>query len=315
MVSAAAATGNERSQCFCLTTEDCIFILVLSCRACLGIHSGFCMKKWIPRQARDDSRKLCVTARMKMNHDTLTRYARQISLPQIGEAGQQRLTSASVLIVGAGGLGAPLALYLAGAGIGRLGIADPDRVALSNLPRQILYETADIGRLKVDAAADALHERNPAVKLELHPLRLDATNAEAVIQNYDIVADGSDNFATRLAVNAACHRLGKTLVSAAVLGWEGQISTYKSHLGAPHPCYQCLVGVATPQDVACSAAGVLGAIAGMLACWQGAEIIKELLGIGTGLSGRLLRFGGLNATLQESTLIRDPACVICSHHG
>lgn len=280
-----------------------------------------------------------------MDYDWQTRYARQISLPQVGVVGQKKLAESSVLVIGAGGLGAPLLLYLAAAGVGKIGIIDPDRVALSNLPRQILYETADIGRLKVEAARDVLEERNPEVVLEMYPYRAiyrhpagriasaqdivgvrscalasgkpqDDTviNIQEIIQNYDIIADGSDNFATRLAVNAACHDAGKTLVSAAVIGFEGQISTYKSHLGAPHPCYQCWVGNETPEDVACSAAGVLGSAAGVVASLQATEIIKELLDIGESLSGKILRYDALDARWQYTQLQRDPVCRICSYH-
>jgi molybdopterin/thiamine biosynthesis adenylyltransferase len=246
-----------------------------------------------------------------MHHDQQTRYARQISLPQMGVSGQKKLAESSVLLVGAGGLGAPLALYLATAGIGRIGVIDPDRVALSNLPRQVTYETADIGRLKVEALRDMLEERNAQVKLEMHPLRLDGSNAHTLMENYDIVADGSDNFETRLAVNAACHHAKKTLVSSAVMGFSGQISTYKSYLGVPHPCYQCLIGDAVPEDVACSVAGVLGAMAGMMACWQGTEIIKELLEIGESLSGSLLHYDALAIKVNHTQLRRDPMCKIC----
>ena len=212
---------------------------------------------------------------------------------------------------GAGGLGAPLALYLAGAGIGRIGMVDSDRVALSNLPRQVLYETGDVGRLKTEAASDVLLERNPGVKLELYSVRLEENNAQELIKGYDIVADSCDHFQTRLAVNAACHQAQKTLVSAAVIGFAGQISTYKSHLGAPHPCYQCLIGEEVPEDMQCSAAGVLGSVAGTLACMQATEVMKEILGIGESLSGRFLHYDALAQTQTISVLPRDHSCKIC----
>lgn len=247
-----------------------------------------------------------------MSLDQQIRYARQISLPEIGLQGQAQLQQSSVLVIGAGGLGAPLLLYLANAGIGRIGIVDADRVALSNLPRQILYETVDIGRPKTEAARDSLLDHNPETKLELHSVRLEASNASALIAAYDIIADGSDNFATRLTVNATCHSLKKPLVSAAVLGFSGQISTFKSYLGALHPCYQCLLGDTELEDTACAQAGVLGSVAGMMACWQGTEIIKELLGIGQSLSGTLIRYDALNGSVMKSILVKDAACKICA---
>ncbi len=243
-------------------------------------------------------------------HDREVRYARQISLPQIGPDGQKKLNQSSVLIVGAGGLGAPLALYLASAGIGRLGLVDADRVALSNLPRQILYEAGDIGRLKTEAAVDALYDRNPEVKLDIHSLRLNAENAATLIKEYDIIADGSDNFETRLTINAASQRAQKTLVSASVQGFEGQISTFKSYVTGP--CYQCFLGEVVPDNANCSAAGVLGPVAGIMACWQGVEIIKELLNIGESLSGRLIGYSALSGKVRESYLPKDKSCSVCS---
>jgi molybdopterin-synthase adenylyltransferase len=247
-----------------------------------------------------------------MSPDDTVRYARQISLPQIGTEGQKKLINSSVLIVGTGGLGAPLALYLAGAGVGRIGLADGDRVALSNLPRQILYETADIGRLKVEAAADALRDRNPELRLELHSVRLEEGNAREIIKNYDLVADGSDNFATRLLVNATCYQLQKTLVSAAVMGWRGQISTFKPHLGGP--CYQCLIGSENPEDANCATAGVMGSVAGMMACWQATEVIKELLEAGESLLGTILHYDALQFSYKKSTLRKDKLCSVCGKH-
>ncbi len=246
-------------------------------------------------------------------HDQETRYARHISLPEVGEAGQIKLGAAKVLVVGAGGLGAPLLLYLAAAGVGHLGIVDADRVALSNLPRQILYETADVGRLKTQAAREALYDRNPEAKIHLHNQRLDASNAAEMIAAYDVVADGSDNFETRLAVNAACVAQRKTLVSAAVIGFSGQLATFKPHAGIALPCYECLTGGLPPEGTLpdCRSAGVLNSVTGMLAAWQATEIMKEILGIGESLAGVLLRYDGLRGEITRSQLLRDPACGCC----
>lgn len=245
-------------------------------------------------------------------HEWETRYARQISLPQWGKDGQKKLSKSSVLVIGAGGLGAPLLLYLAGAGIGRIGVIEFDRVALSNLPRQIAYETADIGRLKAEAMRDVLLDRNPDLTLEIYTQKIDSSNARELISSHDIVADGSDNFATRLAVNAACYQQKKTLVSAAVMGWEGHISTFVPHRGVAHPCYQCWVGSGEqPEDASCSISGVMGSVAGMLACQQATEVIKELLGVGESLSGRMLRFNALIAQWSETRLMRDSECSVC----
>jgi adenylyltransferase/sulfurtransferase len=204
-------------------------------------------------------------------------------------------------------------LYLAAAGVGHIGVVDADRVALSNLPRQILYETADVGRLKTDASQDALLDRNPTVSLTSYSTRLTVENAETLIAPYHLVADCSDNFSTRLIVNAACFHQKKPLISASVQGFLGQISTYKAYHGAGHPCYQCLLGGLPPEDTMpdCSKAGVLGTAAGMMGCWQATEVMKELLGIGESLSGVLLRYDALRATFQRATLQKDPSCLLC----
>lgn len=245
-------------------------------------------------------------------HDHDTRYARQMSLPRWGEAGQKKIAAARVLVIGAGGLGAPLLLYLAAAGVGTLGVVDDDRVSLSNLPRQILYETADIGRQKTKAAKDALYDRNPEVHVNLHTLRLDDANAESLIKEYDIVADGSDNFATRLTVNAACIKLKKPLVSAAIIGFSGQLSTFKGY-EKDQPCYGCLIGDLPPEDTMpnCSNAGILNSVAGMMASWMATEIQKEITGLGQSLAGSLLRYEGLSGEVKRSTLTKDAACKHC----
>ncbi len=247
----------------------------------------------------------------------LERYARHIILPEVGGAGQQALKRARVLVIGAGGLGSPLALYLAAAGIGTLGIVDDDRVSLSNLQRQVLHSSSRIGQLKTESAAVALAELNPHVRVVEHSLRLDAGNIADVLQGYDIVADGSDNFDTRFLVSDTCHRLGKTLVTAAMLRFDGQLSTFKSHLGAPHPCYRCVFPEPPPPGSvpACAEAGVLGALGGVMGSLQALEVIKEITGLGDGLSGRLLLYDALRGEMRSVRLKRDPACRICGDHA
>jgi adenylyltransferase/sulfurtransferase len=241
------------------------------------------------------------------------RYARHLILEEVGEEGQARLMRARVLVVGAGGLGSPILMYLAAAGVGTLGIVDDDTVDLSNLQRQIVHPTARIGAAKVESARLTLAGINPDVVVEPHPLRLDDTNAAALVSRYDLVADGSDNFATRYLLNDTCHRLGKTLVAAALSPFEGQISTFKSYLGPPHPCYRCLFREPPPPDSVprCEEAGILGAVAGVIGTIQATEVLKELLGIGESLSGRLLIYDALRSDFHRVKLPRDPDCPTC----
>jgi molybdopterin/thiamine biosynthesis adenylyltransferase len=245
---------------------------------------------------------------------TLRRYARHLVLPEIGEAGQRKLAASSVLIAGAGGLGSPLIAYLAAAGIGRLVIADGDRVELSNLQRQVIYETGDIGRLKTEAARDRAEELNPDCAIELLTA-LTQENAAERIGGVDIVADGTDNFEARFAIHDACYHGRKILVSAAVIGFSGQLSTFKAHLGAPHPCYRCFVSTQPPRDRSCSQEGVLGAAAGVMGALQAVEVIKELLGIGDSLSGSVMIYDALAAGFRKVALVRDPACPLCGAAG
>jgi molybdopterin/thiamine biosynthesis adenylyltransferase len=252
--------------------------------------------------------------RPSLDDEQLERYARHIVLREVGGAGQGKLLGARVLVIGAGGLGSPLILYLAAAGIGTIGIADFDRVSLSNLQRQIAHRTQDVGRLKTDSAGDAARAINPGVTLILHPERLTAENAAAVIADYDIVADGSDNFATRFLVNDACYFGKKTLVSAAVTEFDGQLATYKAwDKAGAYPCYRCLFPEPPPPDTApnCSETGVLGAVAGVMGTLQALEVMKETLGIGETMAGRLLIYDALAGQSRNLKVPRDPACRLC----
>ena len=249
---------------------------------------------------------------MNLSDEQVERYARHLILREIGGAGQQKLLASRVLVVGAGGLGAPLLTYLAAAGIGTIGIVDDDRVALSNLQRQIVHRTADVGRPKVDSAADTIAALNPDVRVERHALRLDAGNVMDLVRAYDVVADGSDNFATRFLLNDACFHARRPLVSAAIGEFEGQLAVWKAHEGGL-PCYRCLFpGPPAPGTVpSCTEAGVLGALAGVMGAMQAVEVVKEILGIGTGLAGRLLIYDALDARTRTINVRRDPRCALC----
>ena len=250
---------------------------------------------------------------MDLRDDQLRRYARHILLPEVGGAGQARLLAARVLVVGAGGLGSPLLMYLAAAGVGRLGIVDDDAVDLSNLQRQVIHDTPSLGRPKVDSAAARLVALNPDVTVDAHPVRLTAANAMALVGAYDIVVDGSDNFATRYLLNDACYLARRPLVSAALLRFEAQLATFKAHLGETYPCYRCLFPAAPPPDTVpnCAEAGVLGALAGLVGTLQAVEVVKEILGIGDGLAGRLLLVDALAGSFRTLTARPDPACALC----
>lgn len=253
---------------------------------------------------------------MSFTDAQIKRYARHILLPEVGGKGQQKLLEARVLVIGAGGLGSPLLLYLAAAGIGTLGLYDDDLVELSNLQRQVVHDTTTLGQLKVDSAITRLQALNPEVKFERFAERLTAATALERVAAFDIVVDGSDNFATRYLLNDSCYLAGRPLVSAAMLRFEAQLSTFKAHLGDPHPCYRCLFPA--PPDPGtvptCSEAGVFGALPGVLGSMQAIETIKEILGIGEGLSGRLLLYDALEARLREIALPRDPDCPLCGDH-
>jgi molybdopterin/thiamine biosynthesis adenylyltransferase len=240
------------------------------------------------------------------------RYARHSILKEIGEAGQKKLLASSALVIGAGGLGSAAIAYLAAAGIGRLGIIDGDRVELSNLQRQVLFEEADIGRLKVEAARDRVEEVNPAVKIDIFPERLTKKNARTIIKNYDIVLDGSDNFETRFAVAKACMQEKKPLVSAAISGWDGQLSTFKPYAGGP--CYRCLVPEIPERAKTCAQEGIVGPLAGVMGSMQALEAIKELLAIGQSLAGSLLTFDALSMDIKRVKFARDEQCPHCNSH-
>ncbi|PHQ72310.1 MAG: adenylyltransferase [Sneathiella sp.] len=250
---------------------------------------------------------------MNLTDDQLDRYARHIVLREVGGHGQKKLLQSKVLIVGAGGLGSPLLLYLAAAGVGTIGIIDDDVVDLSNLQRQIVHGTPDIGHPKVKSAADAVSRINPDVKLVTYQRRLTASNIEEIIGGYDLVADGTDNFETRYLVNDACYFFKKPLVSAAMLQFEGQLATYRAFEPGNNPCYRCLFPTPPPANIAqtCGEAGVLGALAGAMGSLQAIEILKELLGIGESFSGQLLIYDALSAEFRKIKVKRDPACALC----
>lgn len=254
-----------------------------------------------------------MTSLPDLTEPQIRRYARHIVLAEIGGVGQARLIAARVLVVGAGGLGAPLLQYLAAAGIGTLGVIDNDKVDLSNLQRQVIHRTSDVGTSKVASARRALGDINPEVHVQAHDERLAAHNVERLLANYDIVADGSDNFATRYLLNDACYRLKKILVSAAILRFDGQISTYKAYEGAGHPCLRCIFPAAPSEDAvpSCAQAGVLGALAGTLGALQATEVVKEVLGIGRSLSGTLLLYDALNASFETLAIAKRPDCPTC----
>jgi molybdopterin/thiamine biosynthesis adenylyltransferase/rhodanese-related sulfurtransferase len=239
------------------------------------------------------------------------RYGRHLLLPEIGPEGQSRLLDAKVLLLGAGGLGSPTALYLAAAGVGTLGIVDDDDVDVSNLQRQIIHTTDRVGTPKVDSAAAAIAALNPDVEVVKYPVRLDASNIMEIIQGYDVIVDGVDNFPTRYLLNDATVRLGIPVVSASILGFDGQLSVFKPHDG---PCYRCLYPVPPPAELApsCGANGVLGVLPGTMGLLQATEVVKLVTGAGEPLVGRLLLYEALGATFTELKVRRDPECPICS---
>jgi adenylyltransferase/sulfurtransferase len=239
------------------------------------------------------------------------RYGRHLVIPEVGEEGQRRLKAGRVLLVGAGGLGSPLALYLAAAGVGHLGLVDFDRVDESNLQRQVLFAASDVGRSKVEAARERLRDINPHVEVAPHEVRLSTDNALELLAGYDVVADGSDNFATRYLVNDACVLLGKPDVWGAVQRFEGQLAVFWAARG---PCYRCLFPEPPPPGVvpSCAEAGVLGVLPGIVGALQANEVLKLLLATGEPLVGRFLTFDALGLRFRELTLAKNPDCPLCS---
>lgn len=246
-----------------------------------------------------------------LSPEELVRYSRHLLLPEVGEAGQARLQQSSVVLIGTGGLGSPLALYLAAAGVGRIGLVDFDRVDLSNLHRQVLHGTSDVGRSKLASAQQRLTEINPHVRLDLHDVRLSAKNAIEVCQNYDVIVDGTDNFATRYLVNDVSYFLDKPNVYGSIQRFEGQVSVF--HPDGGGPCYRCLYPEPPPPGLApsCAEAGVLGVLPGIIGTLQATECLKLLLGIGEPLRGRLLLYDALRTAFREVRFRRDPKCALC----
>jgi molybdopterin/thiamine biosynthesis adenylyltransferase len=250
---------------------------------------------------------------MELTEAQFHRYARHLILDEVGEEGQVKLLAARVLVVGAGGLGSPLLLYLAAAGVGTLGVIDHDRVDLTNLQRQIAHASDRIGMAKVESARQAVAAINPEIRIEAHEAELGAANAAGLIARYDLVADGSDNFATRYLLTDACFAAGKPLVAAALAPFDGQLSTFKPYLCAGHPCYRCLFREAPPPDLVprCETAGILGAVAGVIGTLQAVEVLKEILGIGDSLSGTLLMYDALGTRFHRIAVPKDPNCPTC----
>jgi len=246
--------------------------------------------------------------------EEITRYSRHLTLPEVGLAGQLRLRAARVLVVGAGGLGSPVAMYLAAAGVGRLGLVDFDVVEASNLQRQLLYGSQDVGRPKLERARERIREINPLVEVEVHPVRLRADNALALLDPYDVILDGTDNFATRYLVNDACVLLGKPNVYGSIFRFEGQVSVFWSRRG---PCYRCLYPEPPPPGAvpSCAEGGVLGVLPGVIGTLQATEAIKLLLGRGRPLVGRLVLFDALEMRFREVSLRKDPACPACGERA
>ena len=248
---------------------------------------------------------------MELNNDEIRRYSRHLILPEVGLAGQKKIKSTKVLCIGAGGLGSPIAMYLAAAGIGKIGIVDFDTVDFSNLQRQIIHGTDDVGRPKAESAKETIGSINPNVEVVIHNTRISAENALDLIAPYDIVVDGTDNFPTRYLTNDACVLLKKPNVYGSIFRFEGQASVFAPHLGGP--CYRCLYPEPPPPGMvpSCAEGGVLGVLPGIIGCIQTNEILKLALGKGTSLVGRLLLFNALDMKFRELKLRRDPSCPIC----
>ncbi len=251
---------------------------------------------------------------MELNNEEIRRYSRHLILPEVGLAGQKKIKATSVLCVGTGGLGSPIQMYLAAAGIGKLGIVDFDVVDYSNLQRQILHTDADVGRPKTESARETIRGINPNCQVEVYNTRITTENALALIRPYDIVVDGTDNFPTRYLTNDACVLLKKPNVYGSIFRFDGQASVFAPHLGGP--CYRCLYPEPPPPGMvpSCAEGGVLGVLPGIIGCIQATEIIKLAIGKGNSLIGRLLLFNALDMKFKELKLRKDPACPICGEH-
>lgn len=249
----------------------------------------------------------------RMTEDQIRRYHRHIIMPQVGPIGQRKLLNARVLLLGAGGLGSPAALYLAAAGVGTLGIVDFDTVDVSNLQRQILHTTKNVGKLKVDSAAEMVNAINPDVNVVKYPVPLRSDNVFDIIKDFDIIVDGTDNFQTRYLINDAAVMTGKTVVHGSIFQFDGQVTVFKPGEG---PCYRCLFPAPPPPGAVpnCAEAGVLGVLPGIVGCIQAVEAIKLILGEGEPLIGRLLIFDAMAMEFSEVKIRRDPSCPICGDH-
>lgn len=254
------------------------------------------------------------TSATGLSEDERRRYSRHIMLPEVGVAGQERLKAARVLCLGAGGLGSPAALYLAAAGVGTIGLVDDDRVALSNLHRQLLHGTKDVGRPKTESARERLREVNPEIDVRLHACRFESGNAEKILRDYDLIVDGTDNFATRYLSNDVAVFARKPNVYGSIFRFDGQTTVFAPHLGGP--CYRCLFPEPPPAGAvpSCAEAGVLGVLPGIVGTMQATEALKLILGIGEPLIGRLVHFDALKMKFREFNLKRDPECPVCGDH-
>ncbi len=246
--------------------------------------------------------------------EQIERYSRHIILPEVGAEGQSKLLESRVFMIGAGGLGSPVAYYLAAAGVGTIGLADADVVDMSNLQRQIIHNQDRVGMPKVESARETIQSLNPDVEVRTYNYRIEADNVREIIRDYDLIIDGCDNFPTRFLVNDACYFEKKPLVSGAMFRFEGQVATFKPHAQKDAPCYRCLYPEPPPAGLvpSCSEAGILGALAGAVGTIQAVEAIKELLGIGDSLAGRLMVFDALRMEWKKLRLRKDPACPLCS---
>jgi molybdopterin/thiamine biosynthesis adenylyltransferase len=252
---------------------------------------------------------------MELTDAQFERYARHLILEEVGDEGQEKLLASKVLCVGAGGLGSPILMYLAAAGIGTLGIIDDDEVDLSNLQRQIVHATASVGKSKAESAAETLARVNPTISVIPYKTRLTAENVGEIFADYDLIVDGTDNFETRYLINDAAYLTGKTVVSGALLRFEGQLTTFRGGVAGHEgePCYRCLFRDPPPPNTIprCEEAGILGAVAGVIGTLQATEVLKELMGLGESMSGHLLVFDGLGMTFRKIRYKRSPSCPLC----